>query len=63
MSIVHTSIKNKITVCKRQMIRWIKTLLPDELGGNGHLTRTMIVYKQETIIGIHTVIPAIPATT
>ena len=47
--IVHISMKNKRTFCKRQMIRWIITLPLDELGGDGHLKRTAIVYNQETI--------------
>ena len=48
-------LENKRTVFKRQMLRWIKTLL----GGNGHLARSMIdsKQKQETIIVIHSVIP------
>ena len=39
-------INAKSTVYKRQMIWWIKTFSATELGGNGHLTRTMIVYKK-----------------
>ena len=50
LALVYISVNIKRSVCKRQMISETKTSQADELGGNGHFTRTIKVYKQQTII-------------